>query len=307
MSRVGLLDVDGRGYPNFALMKVSAHHKAAGDHVEMAIPMEFYDVLYASKIFTFSPEPDYGLYGFDRLFKGGTGYDVSLQLPPDVDARTDPDYSLYDFPFSIQFLSRGCVRRCKFCVVREKEGDIRPVEPCALNPRGEWIEVFDNNFFANPEWKMSIDYLISTKQKVNLHGVDVRLLNEEQAFWLNKLKLKRNVHIAWDSGKMDLTDKLKEITQWVRPYKLTCYVLVGFDSTPEEDLYRLRRLKELKIQPFVMPYRDLHASEETPVSQYHKDLARWCNRMESFKTCDFMQYSPRKGFCCDTYFHNDLE
>ena len=307
MRRIGLLDVDGRGYPNFALMKLSAHHKALGDSVEMARTFGEYDVLYASKIFTFSPEPDYGRFEYESLVKGGTGYDIAAKLPDEVDARLDPDYSIYDFPFSIQFLSRGCVRRCGFCVVREKEGGIRPVDPCKLNPLGEWIEVFDNNFFSNPEWKKSIDYLISTKQKVNLHGVDVRSLSEENAFWLNKLKLKRNVHIAWDSAKLDLTDRLKEITKWVRPYKLTCYVLVGFDSTPDEDLYRLRRLKELKIQPFVMPYRDFKSATETPVSQYCKDLARWCNRMESFKSCDFLDYEPRKGFKASSHIYPELD
>lgn len=51
--RIGLVDVDGRGgYPNYALMKLSAWHKAQGDSVEFANPLfGEYDRVYLSKIF----------------------------------------------------------------------------------------------------------------------------------------------------------------------------------------------------------------------------------------------------------------
>lgn len=176
---------------------------------------------------------------------------------------------------------------------------IHPADPVQLNPKGEWIEVLDNNFFANPEWKNSIDYLMSAGQPVNLHGVDIRIMNEEQAYWLNRLKLKRNIHIAWDMPDIDLTDKLKEVTRYIKPYKLTCYVLIGFNSTVEQDLYRLERLKELKITPFVQPYRDF-GNERKP-SQYEKDMARWANKLWFFKSFEFKDFEPRKGFKCENY------
>lgn len=172
--------------------------------------------------------------------------------------------------------------------------------PIELNPNGEWIEVLDNNFFANPNWKDAIEYLIGTKQPINLHGVDVRIMNEEQSYWLNKLRLKEKVKIAWDLPQLDLTDKLKEVIKYIKPYKLRCYVLVGFNSTMEQDLYRLNRLKELKIAPFVMPYRDFENNVEP--SQYVKDLAHWANKTSIFYSCDFAGFEPRKGFKCKEYF-----
>lgn len=178
---------------------------------------------------------------------------------------------------------------------------IHPVEPTNMNPNGEWIEVLDNNFFANPEWKKAIDWLLQAKQPVNLHGVDIRIMNEEQAFHLNKLRLKNNIHIAWDLPQLDLTDKLKEVIKYINPSKLTCYVLVGFNSTKEQDLFRLNRLKELRITPFVQPYRDYN-NERVP-TQYENDLARWANKRMLFKTCDFKDFSPRKGFKCEQYFN----
>ena len=169
-----------------------------------------------------------------------------------------------------------------------------------LNPQGEWIEVLDNNFFANPEWRSAAEDLERAKQPIKFHGVDVRIMDEEQAYWLNRLPLKGNVHIAWDLPQIDLTDRMKAMLKHIKPYKITCYVLVGFNSTKEQDLFRLRTLKELGILPFVQPYRDFE-NKRVP-TRYEKDIARWANRMWLFKTQDFMDYQPRKGFKCSEYF-----
>lgn len=179
--KIGLIDVDGHNFPNFALMRLSAWHKAHGDSVEWADAMFGldYDRVYKSKIFTFSPD-DNTPWNCE-VVRGGTGYDVKSRLPIEVEQSTMMDYSLYpQYDFSIQFFSRGCIRHCPFCLVHDKEGGIHPVEPVDLNPHGKHIEVLDNNFFANPEWKSAVDYLLKVKQKVNLHGVDVRIMNEEQ-------------------------------------------------------------------------------------------------------------------------------
>jgi hypothetical protein len=297
--RIGLVDVDGHNYPNYALMKISAYHKSIGDSVEWANPLfGHYDKVYESKIFTFTP-PQSDIFDCE-VVRGGTGYDIQKKLPEEIENIGWLDYSIYpQYPFSLEFFSRGCIRHCPFCLVHDKEGGIHAVEPVPLNPKGEWIEVLDNNFFASPEWHKAIEYLLATKQKVNLHGVDVRIMSEEQAYWLNKLRLKTNIHIAWDLPKIDLTEKLREVIKYIKPHKLTCYVLVGFNSTPEEDLYRLRRLKELHITPFVQPYRDFE-NKRTP-TQYEKDVARWANRLWFFKSMDFNDFSPRRGFKCSEY------
>lgn len=215
------------------------------------------------------------------------------------------DYSLYpQYDFSIQFFSRGCIRHCPFCLVHAKEGDIHPVEPVALNPRGKHIEVLDNNFFANPEWKSAVDYLLATRQKVNLHGVDIRIMDEEQAYWLNQLPLHKSIHIAWDLPKLDLTEKLREVTRYIKPYKLMCYILVGYNSTIEQDMYRIERCRELGIKPYVMPYRDFE--NKTQPSQYARDLAQYVNKYQIFKSCSFADFMPRKGFKCAEHLKNTI-
>lgn len=297
---IGLIDVDGHNFPNFALMRSSAYYKSKGYNVEWATMFSEYDRVIASKIFTFSQDYNYLSLKSNEIIKGGTGYDIKSKLPDCIEDSNLMDYSLYpQYNFSIQFLSRGCIRKCPFCLVNEKEGYIKSVSPVDLNPKGKWIEVLDNNFFANPEWKDSINYLLKQKQPINLHGVDVRIMNEEQAFYLNKLKMKRNIHIAWDLPQIDLTDRLKEMIKYVKPYKITCYVLVGFNSTIEQDLFRLNTLKSLGITPFVQPYRDF--TNKRKPKPYELDIARWANKMWIFKSCDFENFKPRKGFKCDYY------
>lgn len=299
--RIGLIDVDGHNFPNFALMRASAYYKSKGHTAEWADGLfgHDFDLVMKSKIFTFTPD-DATPFGCE-VQKGGTGYDIKSRLPEEIEQSPLMDYSLYpQYDFSIQFFSRGCVRQCPFCLVREKEGAIHAVEPVELNPRGRHIEVLDNNFFANPEWKSAVDYLLKARQKVNLHGVDARIMNEEQAYWLNRLPLHKSIHIAWDLPELDLTDKLREVTRYIKAYKLMCYVLVGFNSTIEQDMYRIERCRELGIKPYVMPYRDFE-NKRTP-SQYEKDLAQYVNKPMIFKTCGFNEFSPRKGFTCKEYF-----
>ncbi|MDD3479971.1 MAG: hypothetical protein PHI42_06265 [Paludibacteraceae bacterium] len=286
--KIGLIDVDGHRnkktgmvFPNIALMKVSNYYKQLGHEVEHA-EFGYYDKLYISKLFNFTPEIDKPLITSNEIHKGGTGYDIQKRLPLEIEV-CDPDYLIYpDCDFSVQFFSRGCIRNCSFCVVREKEGYITPVKPMNLNPNGTHIEVLDNNFFANPEWKSSIDYLLKENQKVNLHGVDVRIMDEEQAYYLNKLKHYKQIHIAWDFPKIDLVPQITEMTKHIKPYKIMCYVLIGFNSTPEEDLYRVEKLRELGVSPFIMPFNKAEV--------YQKRFARWVNHKAIFNTVKWSEY-----------------
>lgn len=71
--KIGLIDVDGHNFPNIPLMKLSAWHKAKGDHVEWYSPIlsGHMDVVYMAKVFSFSPDYAYPV-DCDQLIKGGT-------------------------------------------------------------------------------------------------------------------------------------------------------------------------------------------------------------------------------------------
>ena len=119
--KIGLIDVDSHNFPNLALMKISAYHKARGDQVEWAIPMLKYDIVYQSKVFDFSPDENTCIQ-CEQLIKGGTGYDLDNKLPPEIE-NIYPDYSLYNIKNTAYgFLTRGCPRNCPFCIVGKEEG-----------------------------------------------------------------------------------------------------------------------------------------------------------------------------------------
>jgi len=121
--RIGLHDSErSNGYPNIALMKLSAAHKAAGDTVEWYSQFDQYDKVYSSKVFTLTSHDPFLPKG---TLKGGTGYGNDAILPEDTE-HICPDYSLYNCDRSYGFLTRGCPNKCEWCFVPGKEGDIRP-------------------------------------------------------------------------------------------------------------------------------------------------------------------------------------
>lgn len=131
-------------------------------------------------------------------------------------------------------------------------------------------------------------------------GVDVRIMDEEQAYHLNRLTLTGRIHIAWDNPKENILNYVKEMLRYISPHKIMCYVLIGYNSTIAEDYYRVQELRKLKVSPFVMPFRD-YANTRTP-TQYEKDFAAWVNKPQLFNSCDFKDFAPRKGFKCSEYF-----
>ena len=169
---IGLIDVDSHNFPNLALMKVSAYHKAHGDQVEWWNGFKHYDIVYKSRIFTdtYSQDIDYAIDA-DEVIKGGTGYDLKNELPYEVEHQY-PDYDLYNIKDrAYGFLTRGCHRRCKFCIVSEKEGNTHTVADL-----DEWwngqkeIVLMDSNITASKDCERLFNQLIDSKAIINFEG-----------------------------------------------------------------------------------------------------------------------------------------
>lgn len=126
---IGLIDVDSHNFPNLALMKISAYHKGRGDSVEWWNGLKHYDIVYKSRVFTdtYSQDIDYCINA-DQVIKGGTGYDLKNKLPNEIEHQF-PDYHLYSGGGhkAYGYLTRGCPRSCKFCIVSQKEGNTHTV------------------------------------------------------------------------------------------------------------------------------------------------------------------------------------
>ena len=287
--RIGLIDVDGHNFPSLTLMKLSAWHKSQGDTVELWWGMGKYDRVYMSKVFDSAytsdvPEP----FNAKEIIRGGTGYGLDNSLPPEIE-HIMPDYSIYptltkDTAFG--FLSRGCPRACPFCIVAEKEGR-KSIKVADLT---EWwsgqkhIKLLDPNLLASPDSKDLLAQLASTKAWVDItQGLDARLLTDDNIVLLNQCKIKM-VHFAWD-----LMDESESVLQGLELYakqgvlderRRRVYLLTNYNTTTEQDLYRIYKLREMEYDPFVMIYDKPNAPKEI------KRMARWVNNKFIWRSCE---------------------
>lgn len=295
---IAIVQADGK-HPNLALMQICAYHEAKGDRVSWWLGPEYnkyYDRIYVSKIFSYSQLPE-GLP--ETAIIGGTGIDWKNRLPEEI-AIYPPSYSLYpDCDYHLGFSMKGCRFSCKFCVVPQKEG--KPwsnsyISELLRNPNGgNKLMLMDNDFFGGPKWAEAIDEIIDNELKVCfVQGLNIRILTKSQAQALSKTKYynskfkKRSLSFAWDRPTFKKDEKLifKGIDMLesfgVKPSHLQFFVLIGFNSTPEQDMYRVMKLKERGCRPFVMPYN----KQDT----YQKAFARWVNHTAIFHSCTWEDY-----------------
>ena len=290
MAKIGLIDVDSHNYPNLVLMKISAYHKAQGDEVEWWWGWGQYDTVYMSKVFDDTYTPDHPEpVNTKEIIKGGTGYGLGNKLPDEIE-HMYPDYSLYpeltkDTAYG--FLTRGCPNACPFCIVSEKEGR------CShkVADLSEWwdgqnaIVLMDPNLLACRDHMDLLKQLADSGAWVDINqGLDARLLTPENIEAIKRLKVK-SIHFAWDLMK-NSKRIIRGLNTWKRFGKKdrhgswgTVYVLVNFDTTMAENLYRIYTLRKMGFDPYVMIYDKPHAPKEI------RRLQRWCNNKRIFKKC----------------------
>jgi len=290
--QIAIYDVDSR-IPNLALMKLSAHHKALGDSVEFYSPLfqHDYDKIYASRVFKFS---DTSMLNPDIMEIGGTGWDLNKDLPPEIETLV-PDYSLYGYPHNIGFTMRGCRLRCSFCVVPEKEGkpkSVMTIPEIWTQRNSDFVMLLDNDFFGNPDWQARIDEIKKLNLKVNFsQGLNIRNIKTDQAEAVASVRFSnssgnaKQVYFAWDDPRHEklIHKGIKTCVEaGIKTYQMAFYVLIGYHSTPEEDLHRVELLRSYGCDPYAMPY-----NKEDP---YQNKFTRWVNHKAIFKSVAWGDY-----------------
>lgn len=307
---IGLVDCYGGNFPNLPLMKLSAWHKQRGDSVEfVTLPIKHYDKIYVSKVLgdEYCMMPNHG-WNADEIVFGGTGFAITIEdgkevyhkdrdpnLPYEVE-HIYPDYSLYPAlteNTAYGFLTRGCPNNCGFCIVSKKEGlQSRKVADLSEFWRGQrYINLLDANLLACREREELLRQLIDCGAWVDFsQGLDARFVTREIAYLLKQIKTKL-VHFAFDFMKNE-----KSIVRGLKIYKDICkvsddrtvvYILTNYDTTFDEDYYRVNKVRELGYLPDVRIYR------KSTAPQILRDLQRWCNNRILFRSCEFMDYVPR--------------
>lgn len=310
---IRLIDIDGK-LPNLALMKLSTFYKAQGHEVFLN-NCDNPDKVYISTLYTWNKqEIEKLLKAYPNAEVGGTGWDIHKKLPPEVE-DCKPDYDLYKVNdiynrikkgigkksskmekaetivnAGIGFTSRGCIRACGFCVVPIKEGDLHHVADIGdlLNPRSNILILLDNNLTADPD---CIDKLHEIRDRgliVDItQGIDVRLMTPDIAQALSEVKHLRSLHYAWDlmNYEKQVMEGIRILSESVKKWRHMCFMLTGYNTLTSEDEYRFFKLRELGIDPYIMPFNLTYPTEK------HHHFARWVNG-RIYKKCSFNEYEP---------------
>ena len=319
--KIGLIDCDyGSGkkpFPNLALMKISGWWKYAGaDVVEWYDFTSHYDIVYVSKVFSWTE--DYRMpINADKIIRGGSGYQIRLQdgkevwkhaipfgngfqpyLPYEIE-HMYPDYSIYGITDTAYgFLTRGCPRGCAFCHVAKKEG-CKSIKVAGLSEfwHGQKnIVLLDPNLLACKDRIDLLQQLIDSGCRIDFtQGLDARMLDDQTCDMLSEMRIK-NIHFAWDKyedgdvilPKLEMFAKRKYAGKNPN-HNAIVYTLTNFDTTVDEDLDRIYRLRDMGYWAYVMIYDKQNADKE------HKDMQRWANNRKIFAVCpDFRQYKKLK-------------
>ena len=311
MMKIGLVDADSHNFPNLPLMKISAWHKSKGDAVEWWMPLYRYDTVYVSKVFGDEyTELDMTVIQADKIVYGGTGLAIKVVDGKEIYEKADdptlpdeiehiyPDYGLYpeltrDTAYG--FLTRGCPNNCAFCCVSKKEGLVSH----KVADLSEWwngqknIVLLDPNILACRQHLELLEQLAASGARVDFtQGLDARFVTDKNLEVLTRIKIK-TVHFAFDfmknekriiEGLMLAKDKLN-----ITDRDAIVYVLTNFDTTIQDDLYRVAAIKKAGFSPDVRIYR------KTSVPKRHilRDLQRWCNNRILYRSSSFFDYVPR--------------
>ena len=286
--RVRLVDFDSK-IPNLALMQASAWHKSQGD--EVGFDINDPEKVYVSCIFTKNADTARGIatmYPGAEVSLGGSGIDYTWL--PEAMQKVKPDYDLYPSTYSLGFTTRGCIRKCPFCIVNDKEGRLRRWQHVRdfHDERFDRVSLLDNNALGDRTWFFEqTDWMMEHRLKVDyIGGLDVRLLDEEIAERLKVLKWAANIrfafdHVADEPAVVEGIRLLKEAGIDIK-HNVSFFVLVGFKgSTFDDALYRCRVLRGAGTNAYVMRYT------RTPELNA---LARWANWREFYWSTDFEDY-----------------
>lgn len=284
--RVLLIDVDSK-IPNLALMQISAWHKAQGNQVGFGIDDP--DSVFISCVFKKNASQARGvatMYPKAQTFIGGSGISNAWLFPQMLHIK--PDYDLYPSEYSQGFTTRGCIRRCPFCIVYDKEGPYQRWDHIEnfYDDRFDTVRLMDNNWYADKEWFIeNSNFIIEHDLKVIEGGMDIRILTDEIAERLSNIRWAKPLHFAWDNMKDE-----KKVLRGIKLLKdhgidirrkVQFYVLVGYNTTHDQDVYRCQKLKELNTNAFVMPFVK---NRETNA------LARWANKKWLYWAIDYKDY-----------------
>jgi len=329
IKKIGLIDADlldnGTRHPNIALMKISAYMRDKGYKPNLLLDykhLDKYCKIFLSKVFTTTEIP-IDLKEHKNIESGGTGF--LFDKAPDLPHRMEhhmPDYRLYDKyikkeikrgikpkkfsdykAYSIGFATRGCFRKCEFCVNKKYDKVIRHTKISKfLDKERPYIYLWDDNILGYKKWYEVFDELKKIGKRFQFRqGLDIRLMTEAKAKALAEAKYIGDYIFAFDYLKdKKITERNLKI--WRKYCKKTTklYLLCAYESQGVEDIKsifeRIAILMRYRCLPYIMRYNDGdHSYLQSEFKGMYINLARWCNQPNFFKKKSFRQYCMANG------------
>jgi hypothetical protein len=276
---IGLLNLENK-YQNYALEKLRIYYTQKGDIVEDYIPLNYnnYDKIYCSSIFDFTPKLNLP----PNAICGGTGFDLTTHLPVEIDQ--------IKLHLNFGYTLRGCCNKCSFCVVWKKEPELKRDGNILdlWDGKSKSITLLDNNALADLLW-FKYNCKIAQIHKIILdwnQGLDHRKLTPDVVDVIKETPHKE-LRFAFDNPEsINTVEKAIKLLKNKGINRCNWYVLVGFDTTFERDLFRLNYLRDNGQNAYVQRY---HKPSEKQKPEYIA-LARWANQHHIFQGMTWEQF-----------------
>ncbi len=330
---IGIIDADlldnGTRHPNLALMKISGFLKEKGHTTNLLFnydSIEEYDKVYLARVFSFTKVP-VEVVASPEVIHGGTGFLSEEPFLPDLPYEVEhhmPDYHLYDkfienevargikpvkfsdyLEYSIGFATRGCFRKCSFCVNQKYDKVFRHAKISEFyDPSRKYIYLWDDNILGYDKWYEVFDELAQTGKSFQFRqGLDLRLMTEDKAKVLTDAKYRGDFIFAFDYLKdQELIEKKLKIWRKYSSKTTKLYLLCAYDSQDVNDIIgvfeRITVLMRYRCLPYIMRYNDYKNSE---FEGMYINLARWCNQPNFFKKKSFREYCVANGVTSSTF------
>lgn len=276
-----LLQVDKTDYPNLALEKIAKYYCDLGHKVIWDMPLAAGEVdqIFISCIFKWNrPQAvEYVLQYPKKCHVGGSGFDIHSELPASIE-NIKPHINW-------GFTTRGCIRKCPFCIVPTKEGDIRVIGDLLdlWDGKSKTVAVLDNNILAVPDhFKLICSQARKNKIKLDFNqGLDFRLLTPDL---VHELKITRTEQYRFSFDELAYKPQIENAINMLKSGGINqClwYVLVGYDSTLQQDFDRLNFLKAHGQRAYIQRYKNERA---------YIPMARWANQQAQFASKTFAEF-----------------
>ncbi len=330
MKTVGIIDAEllvnqQHRFPNLACMKLASYHKERGDVVTLVPSYKYvndFSRVYISCVFTdIAKTVPPSVLKLPHVRFGGTGFffDKALPLskavkhsPPDYDlyagwlqGRTGTNIKYYT-DYSLGYLTRGCSRRCPFCVNRNARKAVRASSLLEFyNPNRKRVCLLDDNILAYSDCQSLLTNLVRTCERDGKtfefkQGLDLRLLTPTIAKLLQTAPCSGEVIFAFDriQDAASIRRGLNILRKYLPNKGTKCYLLCGFEDQTWRDIAGVfRRLQVLwgsHCLGYVMRHEN-HRLASSVCRSIYTHLARWVNQPKFQRTMSFREFCEKSG------------